>query len=124
MQFVIAFCERSNPKKFKIRLFTNGYLFAGFLPLDVVCYIWDQYILSMKLPSFNCIATFSTAMLMLMREDILTCQNVRLKFVLENFHDQRMITVKSSFYSQSFCMHSVPAMLDNLKSVIPVSSFV
>jgi len=50
-------------------------MFVGFLSLDVVCYIWDQYVVSLKLPSFHCIATFSAAMLMLLREDILTCQN-------------------------------------------------
>lgn len=59
-------------------------IFAGFLSLDVVCYIWDQYILSMKLPSFCCIAMFSAAMLMLLKKEILTCRNVRLKFVCSN----------------------------------------
>lgn len=60
------------------------FIFAGYLSLDVVCYIWDQYIVSLKLPSFHCIATFSAAMLMLLREDILTCQNVRLKFASDS----------------------------------------
>lgn len=49
----------------------------GFLSLDVVCYIWDQYIMSMKLPSFNCIGTFSAAMLMLLRDEILVCRNTK-----------------------------------------------
>ncbi|XP_073256892.1 uncharacterized protein [Porites lutea] len=52
-------------------------LLPGFLSLDVVCYIWDQYILSMKLPSFDCIATFSTALLMLLRDQILKCRNAK-----------------------------------------------
>ena len=56
--------------------------FSGFLSLDVVCYIWDQYILSMKLPSFNCIATFSAVMLLLLRDEILVCRNVRLKYLI------------------------------------------
>lgn len=59
------------------------FIFAGFLSLDVVCYIWDQYILSMKLPSFHCIATFSAVMLMLLRGDILTCRNVSLKGLIK-----------------------------------------
>ena len=74
------------------------FIFAGFLSLDVVCYIWDQYIVSLKLPSFHCIATFSVAMLMLLREDILTCQNVRLKFALKYFYDQRMTITNSICY--------------------------
>jgi len=52
-------------------------MFVGFLSLDVVCYIWDQYILSMKLTSFHCIATFSAAMLMLLRDQILRCRNAK-----------------------------------------------
>ncbi|XP_027036979.1 uncharacterized protein LOC113665481 isoform X2 [Pocillopora damicornis] len=52
-------------------------MFVGFLSLDVVCYIWDQYILSMKLPSFNCIATFSAVMLLLLRDEILVCRNTK-----------------------------------------------
>ncbi|PFX32934.1 uncharacterized protein LOC111344453 [Stylophora pistillata] len=52
-------------------------MFVGFLSLDVVCYIWDQYIMSMKLPSFNCIRTFSAAMLMLLRDEILVCRNTK-----------------------------------------------
>ena len=58
--------------------------------------------MTLKLPSFHCIATFSTAMLMLLREDILTCQNVRLKFVLKNVHDQRMTKRNSIFYLFTF----------------------
>ncbi|KAJ7387376.1 hypothetical protein OS493_004370 [Desmophyllum pertusum] len=52
-------------------------MFVGFLSLDVVCYIWDQYILSMKLPSFCCIAMFSAAMLMLLKKEILMCRNAK-----------------------------------------------
>ena len=56
------------------------FLFTGFLSLNVVCYIWDQYILNLKLRSFHCIAMFSAAMLMLLREKLLRCRNVsRLK---------------------------------------------
>lgn len=65
----------------------NCFNLAGFLSLDVVCYIWDQYILSMKLTSFRCIATFSVAMLMLLREQILRCRNVRaLQQVTKGLH--------------------------------------
>ncbi|XP_068749867.1 uncharacterized protein [Montipora capricornis] len=52
-------------------------MFVGFLSLDVVCYIWDQFILSIRLRSFHCIAMFSSVMLMLLREPLLRCRNVR-----------------------------------------------
>ncbi|XP_029194236.2 uncharacterized protein LOC114960135 [Acropora millepora] len=52
-------------------------MFVGFLSLNVVCYIWDQYILNLKLRSFHCIAMFSAAMLMLLREKLLRCRNVK-----------------------------------------------
>jgi len=81
------------------------FIFAGFLSLDVVCYIWDQYVVSLKLPSFHCIATFSAAMLMLLREDILTCQNVRLQFALKYLYDQRPLPIQfviAFYHRQAF----------------------
>ena len=51
-------------------------MFVGFLSLDVVCYVWDQYIVSLKRPAFHCIATFSAALLMLLSKQLMSCRNV------------------------------------------------
>ncbi|XP_031550753.1 uncharacterized protein LOC116288150 [Actinia tenebrosa] len=49
--------------------------FVGYLPMDVVCYIWDQHILSMKLQKLNCIPTFAVVLLILLKDKILMCHN-------------------------------------------------
>ncbi|XP_043910459.1 uncharacterized protein LOC122787678 [Protopterus annectens] len=50
-------------------------LFVGLLQARTVMYIWDQYIIGLDEPSYDCIPTFSLAFLLLLRKDLLLCQS-------------------------------------------------
>ncbi|KXJ29017.1 uncharacterized protein LOC110252404 [Exaiptasia diaphana] len=52
-------------------------MFVGYLPLDVVCYIWDQHILSLKLQKLKCIPTFAVVLLLLLNDEIKDCKTTK-----------------------------------------------
>ncbi|XP_067824062.1 uncharacterized protein [Heptranchias perlo] len=49
-------------------------LFVGYLSMDTVLYIWDQYIIGLDEPSYNCIPPFSLAFIHLLREHLQICK--------------------------------------------------
>ncbi|XP_072446257.1 uncharacterized protein [Chiloscyllium punctatum] len=49
-------------------------LFVGHLTMETVLYIWDQYILGLDQPSYNCIPAFCMAFIHLLREHLQTCK--------------------------------------------------
>ncbi|XP_054856992.1 uncharacterized protein LOC129344406 isoform X2 [Eublepharis macularius] len=52
-----------------------GTLFVGYLSMDTVLYIWDQIILGLEQPSYNCLPAFATVFIILLRDQLLKCQS-------------------------------------------------
>ncbi|CAM9952286.1 unnamed protein product [Lampetra fluviatilis] len=48
---------------------------AGFLQLEVLLYVWDQYILGLEQPAYDCLPAFCLCLLLLLRDQLLTCDN-------------------------------------------------
>ncbi|XP_066551196.1 uncharacterized protein LOC136717661 [Amia ocellicauda] len=48
-------------------------MFVGFLNMTTLLYIWDQYIIGLDRPSYNCIPAFSCAFMLLLRDRLLAC---------------------------------------------------
>uniref|UniRef100_UPI00398EABE9 uncharacterized protein isoform X2 n=1 Tax=Pristiophorus japonicus TaxID=55135 RepID=UPI00398EABE9 len=49
-------------------------LFVGYLSMETVLYVWDQYIIGLDQPSYNCIPAFCVAFIHLLREDLQICK--------------------------------------------------
>ncbi|GCB75151.1 hypothetical protein scyTo_0019730, partial [Scyliorhinus torazame] len=49
-------------------------LFVGHLTMETVLYIWDQYIIGLGQPSYNCIPAFCMAFIHLLREHLQICK--------------------------------------------------
>ncbi|KAJ6657298.1 hypothetical protein lerEdw1_002665 [Lerista edwardsae] len=50
-------------------------LFVGYLSKETLLYIWDQIILGIEQPSYNCIPVFATIFILLLRDQLLSCQS-------------------------------------------------
>ncbi|XP_019622029.1 PREDICTED: uncharacterized protein LOC109468212 [Branchiostoma belcheri] len=50
-------------------------MFVGYLQLDCLLYIWDQYIIGLDVPAYQVLPTISTVLLMLLREHFFKCKN-------------------------------------------------
>ena len=50
--------------------------FVGVVPMETVCMLLDQQILTMVFPSYDPLPYFVTSMLLLARRDLLRCRNV------------------------------------------------
>ncbi|XP_060114954.1 uncharacterized protein LOC132586839 [Heteronotia binoei] len=50
-------------------------LFVGYLRMDTLLYIWDQIILGLEQPSFNCLPAFAAVFLLLLQDQLLKCQS-------------------------------------------------
>ncbi|XP_053312961.1 uncharacterized protein LOC128474620 [Spea bombifrons] len=48
-------------------------LFVGYLNMNTLMYVWDQYIIGLDEPVYNCLPAFSLAFLMLLREHLSAC---------------------------------------------------
>nr|XP_008167190.1 uncharacterized protein LOC101953243 isoform X1 [Chrysemys picta bellii] len=50
-------------------------VFVGYLTMDTLLYVWDQVIIGLDQPSYNCLPAFSTAFILLLRDYLKTCQS-------------------------------------------------
>ncbi|KAM9117614.1 uncharacterized protein ACDP82_017025 [Pangshura tecta] len=50
-------------------------IFVGYLTMDTLLYVWDQVIIGLDQPSYNCLPAFSTAFILLLRDYLKTCQS-------------------------------------------------
>ncbi|XP_065429004.1 uncharacterized protein LOC101953243 isoform X2 [Chrysemys picta bellii] len=50
-------------------------VFVGYLTMDTLLYVWDQIIIGLDQPSYNCLPAFSTAFILLLRDYLKTCQS-------------------------------------------------
>lgn len=50
-------------------------LFVGYLSKETLLYIWDQIILGLEQPSYNCLPAFATVFILLLRDQLLSCQS-------------------------------------------------
>ncbi|XP_044286343.1 uncharacterized protein LOC123023568 [Varanus komodoensis] len=50
-------------------------LFAGYLSMGTLLFIWDQIILGLEHPSYSCIPAFATILILLLRGQLLECQS-------------------------------------------------
>ncbi|XP_078599410.1 uncharacterized protein LOC144874756 isoform X2 [Branchiostoma floridae x Branchiostoma japonicum] len=50
-------------------------MFVGYLQMDCLLYIWDQYIIGLDVPAYQVLPTISTVLLMLLREHFFKCKN-------------------------------------------------
>ncbi|XP_066491061.1 uncharacterized protein [Tiliqua scincoides] len=50
-------------------------LFVGYLSKETLLYVWDQIILGLEQPSYNCIPAFATVFILLLRDQLLSCQS-------------------------------------------------
>ncbi|XP_033627019.1 uncharacterized protein LOC117289929 isoform X2 [Asterias rubens] len=51
-------------------------LFVGYLSLDAVMFVWDQYILGLDRPDYDVIPSLAAIVLMLLRKYLLQCQSL------------------------------------------------
>ncbi|XP_029467174.1 uncharacterized protein LOC115096549 isoform X2 [Rhinatrema bivittatum] len=49
-------------------------LFAGFLCMSTLLYVWDQFILGLGQPAYNCLPALSVAFILLLQEPLAACQ--------------------------------------------------
>ncbi|KYO33787.1 uncharacterized protein LOC102563695 isoform X2 [Alligator mississippiensis] len=50
-------------------------LFVGYLSMDTLLYVWDQLIIGLDQPSYNCFPAFSAVFILLLRDYLKTCQS-------------------------------------------------
>ncbi|KAM7139782.1 uncharacterized protein RBU57_015846 [Macrochelys suwanniensis] len=50
-------------------------VFVGYLTMDTLLYVWDQVIIGLDQPAYNCLPAFSTAFILLLRDYLKTCQS-------------------------------------------------
>ncbi|XP_073171554.1 uncharacterized protein [Lepidochelys kempii] len=50
-------------------------VFAGYLTMGTLLYVWDQVIIGLDQPAYNCLPAFSTAFILLLRDYLKTCQS-------------------------------------------------
>ncbi|XP_069470036.1 uncharacterized protein [Ambystoma mexicanum] len=50
-------------------------LFTGFLQMKTLLYVWDQYILGLDQPTYNCLPAFSLAFILLLRDPLKDCHS-------------------------------------------------
>ncbi|XP_030392875.1 uncharacterized protein LOC115636649 [Gopherus evgoodei] len=50
-------------------------IFVGYLTMDTLLYVWDQVIIGLDQPSYNCLPAFSTAFILLLQDYLKTCQS-------------------------------------------------
>ncbi|XP_032823762.1 uncharacterized protein LOC116950238 [Petromyzon marinus] len=81
-------------------------LFVGFLQLEVLLYVWDQYILGLEQPAYDCLPAFCLCLLLLLRDQLLTCDNpsrmmdtLRTNGPSLTVHDFQ-VTIVKHFYDQ------------------------
>ena len=61
---------------------------TGDLPMEVVCYIWDQCFIEKTVQDFQCLKYFITSWFIILKHQLLACQTVSLFFVVVvNHHD-------------------------------------
>ncbi|XP_013383272.1 uncharacterized protein LOC106153737 [Lingula anatina] len=53
-------------------------LFVGFLNIDTVLYIWDQYIIGLDVPGYHteCLPVFTVVYLMLLKDQLMRCDDI------------------------------------------------
>ncbi|XP_030078290.1 uncharacterized protein LOC115482553 isoform X2 [Microcaecilia unicolor] len=49
-------------------------LFAGFLSMSTLLYVWDQYIIGLDQPAYNCLPAISAAFILLLQDHLVACQ--------------------------------------------------
>ena len=51
-------------------------LYTGDLSMEVVCYIWDQCLIGLDNPSYQCLPYYITVWLILLRKNLMKGRNV------------------------------------------------
>ncbi|XP_070572831.1 uncharacterized protein [Ptychodera flava] len=80
-------------------------LFVGYLQLDTVMYIWDQYIIGLDVPEYDIVPVFTVITLMLLREHILECdipvgvETVLADHAIKLKKEQYMYEINRNFYT-------------------------
>ncbi|XP_077995375.1 uncharacterized protein LOC144448905 isoform X2 [Glandiceps talaboti] len=80
-------------------------LFVGYLQLDTVMYVWDQYIIGLDVPEYDIIPVFTVVTLMLLRDHILECdipvgiETVLGDHALKLKKEQYMYEINRNFFS-------------------------
>ncbi|KAE8622035.1 hypothetical protein XENTR_v10005072 [Xenopus tropicalis] len=83
-------------------------LFVGYLNMNTLLYVWDQYILGLNEPVYNCLSAFSLAFLILMHDRLSTCiSHHELETVIKTQGpalsvDEFQIVIDKYFYSELF----------------------
>ena len=51
--------------------------------MDVVCFIWDQFLIGVDCPDYQCLQHYVAVWLVLMKEKLLRCRSVRALAVIQ-----------------------------------------
>ncbi|RDD37821.1 hypothetical protein TrispH2_009624 [Trichoplax sp. H2] len=103
-------------------------LFVGFLPMEVVCFIWDQIIIGMSNPKFDCIPAFCISILLSLRQSLMECKTIKAveQTILK---DSRTLTVQEvQFQIQKYFYEDLRSTLikrttsDDIPIVDPIAA--
>ncbi|XP_022103716.1 uncharacterized protein LOC110986276 [Acanthaster planci] len=79
-------------------------LFVGYLSLDAVMYVWDQYIIGLDVPDYDIVPCMTVSVLMLQRKYLLQCESLpEMEFILKRnavklTKDELMYEIGHHFY--------------------------
>nr|XP_006812621.1 PREDICTED: uncharacterized protein LOC102808036 [Saccoglossus kowalevskii] len=83
-------------------------LFVGYLQLDTVMFIWDQYIIGLDVPEYDIVPVVTVVTLMLLRDHILDCdipvgiETVLADHAIKLKKEQYMYEINRNFYKDLY----------------------
>ncbi|CAI5794730.1 Hypothetical predicted protein [Podarcis lilfordi] len=96
-------------------------LLAGYLNMDTLLYIWDQIILGLERPSYNCLPVFTTIFVLLLRGRLLTCQSpVELKATLKTWGPSLLVQEFQDMMGKHFFEDLYSQLLGGNKEPTPI----
>ncbi|XP_078278277.1 uncharacterized protein LOC144606241 isoform X2 [Rhinoraja longicauda] len=85
-----------------------GTLFVGYLNMETLLYVWDQHIIGLGHPSYNCLPAFCLAFILLLREHLQICKTPGDVDVVLRSHAAELTSlqfqkvIKEHFYSNLY----------------------
>nr|XP_028564539.1 uncharacterized protein LOC114585819 [Podarcis muralis] len=103
------------------RFLESVYAQPGYLNMDTLLYIWDQIILGLQQPSYNCLPVFTTIFVLLLRGRLLTCQSpVELEATLKTWGPSLLVQEFQDMMGKHFFEDLYSQLLGGNKEPAPI----
>ncbi|XP_053222764.1 uncharacterized protein LOC128402568 isoform X2 [Podarcis raffonei] len=103
------------------RFLESVYAQPGYLNMDTLLYIWDQIILGLERPSYNCLPVFTTIFVLLLHGRLLTCQSpVELEATLKTWGPSLLVQEFQDMMEKHFFEDLYSQLLGGNKEPTPI----